>query len=884
MRTKLSIPFLAASILLFSAGFSSLCSSDIPTPEQHFGFQPGADRMLFDYEALIGYLEKLQVASPRLKLVEIGLSPMGKKMYIAFISSAENIANLEKLKHINRRLALDAVIPEQERETMIAGGKVFFLATLSMHSDEVGPSQAAPLIAYRLLTARDPITLEWLDNVVYMMNPSNNPDGMNMVVDFYKKHKDTKYEKSYMPGVYHKYVGHDNNRDYISLTQEDNKAIAAVYNLEWFPQVMVEKHQMGSDTARYTVPPAHDPIAENIDAGLWNWSGIFGSNMITDMTAKGLSGVAQRYIFDEYWPGATTTCLWKNVITFLTEAASVAVAAPIFVEPNELVAYGKGLSEYKKSTNMPLPWPGGWWKLSDIVDYEIVSTLSIIKTASLHRQAILQYRSDLCKKEVNNGKTIPPYYYVLPGEQHDTGELVNLVNLLKEHGVEVYRLKNDAVIEQRNFKKGDIVIPLAQSFRPFIKEVMEPQVYPLRHYTPDGLVIKPYDNTSWSLPLHRGVEALEIIKEPVEDLTALLEKIEQPFHLRKEMPPDCRALFFNVNANESYRAAFLAVKLGLKVDRLQRGAVIDDIKIPAGSFVVYNDKAKASAIEKLLDAAIVSPVFAGEPVKGETRPLTIPRIALVETYFHDMDAGWTRYLLDTYHVPYKTLRPGDFEKTDFAGNFDVVLFPDMDKSVLEKGKWKSEEKYYISSYPPEYNKGIGEKGMKRLMTFFARGGIIISWGQSTGLFLGDLAISSGEKDKEQKEDFQFPIEDISRDAKKSGLYCPGSFLRAEFLEDHPITYGMKTQGGIFFDGAALFSTWVPDLDLDRRVIVKFPEKNILLSGYCEKEEKLARRSVAVWLKKGQGQAVLFGFRPQYRASTQATYKLLFNSLLLPEIK
>ena len=289
-------------LLVFFFGFTGRVSGEIETPEKHFGFKPGADRMLFDYEALIGYLQKLEAASPRVKLVEIGKSPMGKKMYIAFFSSEENIKNLDKLKEINRRLALDADITEQERETLVKDGRVFFLATLSMHSDEVGPSQAAPLIAYQLVTTRDPGKLEWLDNVVYMMNPNNNPDGMNMVVDYYKKSKDTKYEGTSMPGVYHKYVGHDNNRDYVTLTQEDNKAIAAAYNLEWFPQVMVEKHQMGSNTVRYTVPQAHDPIAENIDAGIWNWTGIFGSNMITDMTKKGLAGVAQRYFFDEYWP------------------------------------------------------------------------------------------------------------------------------------------------------------------------------------------------------------------------------------------------------------------------------------------------------------------------------------------------------------------------------------------------------------------------------------------------------------------------------------------------------------------------------------------------------------------------------------------------------
>ncbi|MCP5046959.1 MAG: hypothetical protein GY940_07285, partial [bacterium] len=275
-----------------------------------------------------------------------------------------------------------------KRETLFKKGKVFVLGTLSMHSGEVGPSQAAAPIAYDLITTRDPLKSSWLKNVVYMMVPCHNPDGMDMVVAHYKKYKGGKYEGSYMPGVYHKYIGHDNNRDFVTLSQADTRAIAGIYNLHWFPQVMVEKHQMGATGVRYYVPPNHDPIAENIAAGIWNWVGIFGSNMIKDMTKKGLSGISQHYLFDDYWPGSTETCIWKNVIGFLTEAASSNYATPILVEANEIRVIGKGLSEYKKSINMPLPWPGGWWRLGDIVQYEIESTMSILKTASLHTRDI----------------------------------------------------------------------------------------------------------------------------------------------------------------------------------------------------------------------------------------------------------------------------------------------------------------------------------------------------------------------------------------------------------------------------------------------------------------------------------------------------------------
>ncbi|MCD4665929.1 MAG: hypothetical protein K8R68_11720, partial [Bacteroidales bacterium] len=512
MNTKnfktLTATFLLSLFILISFSFvQNTSAAEIKTPEKHFGFKPGADRMLFTYENLIKYLQKLDAKSSRLEIREIGLSPMNKKMYIAFFSSEENIKNLDALKAINKRLALDPNIPDSDRKNLVNKGKVFFLATLSMHSGEVGPSQAAPLIAYDLVTTEDQQILKMLDDVVYMMVPCHNPDGMDMIVNHYNKYKGTKYEGSSMPGVYHKYVGHDNNRDFVTLTQSDNRAVAQIYNTDWFPQVMVEKHQMGSGTARYFVPPMHDPIAENIDAAVWNWTWVFGSNMVTDMTKEGLAGVSQHYLFDDYWPGSTETCLWKNVIGMLTEAASVQYAKPVFVEPNELKGYGKGLSEYKKSINMSLPWQGGWWHLSDIVEYEIVSTMSIIKTSSLRREDILKFRNDVCKRDVNRGKTQPPYYYILPLKQHDKSELIDLVNLLKDHGVNVYSLSAPFTLSDRNFFQGDFVIPLAQPYRPFIKEVMEHQQFPVRHYTPGGKIIKPYDITSWSLPLHRGVKA-----------------------------------------------------------------------------------------------------------------------------------------------------------------------------------------------------------------------------------------------------------------------------------------------------------------------------------------------------------------------------------------
>ena len=873
IRTGNLLIFLTALVFIYFS--SSNLYSQIITPEKYFGFQPGSDKNLFNYNTLIDYLQKLDDASPKLKLVNIGKSPMGKAMYIAFISSAENINNLDKLKDINKQLALNPKISELEFPNMLNKGKVFVLATLSMHSSEVAPTQSAPLVAYNLVSEDNPDVNYLLNNVVYMMVPSHNPDGMDMVVNHYKKYKGTKYEGSSMPGIYHKYVGHDNNRDFISLTQEDTKAIASIYNLDWFPQVMVEKHQMGYTGPRYYVPPSHDPIAENIDAGVWNWGGIFGSNIIKDLTREGLSGVSQHYLFDDYWPGSTETCIWKNVIGFLTEAASANYASPIYIEPNELKVWGKGLAEYKKSINMPLPWPGGWWRLGDIVQYEIESTKSILKTAAKNRKEILQFRNELCKKEVEKGKTIAPYYYIMPKIQHDESEFVNLVNLLIEHSVEIYELAEGIEVHNRLFTQGDIVVPLSQPFRPFIKEVMEKQKFPLRHYTPDGEIIKPYDITSWSLPLHRGINSIEVNERSME-IEKLLKKIESNYSIKNEALVNYSGILLSVNNNESYKFAFTAIIEGLDVKRTEEIVDVNGKIIPKGSFYI-----KSSAeLTNMIEGSNVPPIYLTTKVELSSKPISLPRIGLIETYFHDMDAGWTRFIFDTYNLPYKVIRPGDLKDITISKNFDVIIFPDSRKSVLMDGKYKSGEDYYVTDYPPEYAKGMGKKGFQKILTFIDDGGIILSWGASTELFMGTL---QNEKSKDVIEEYQLPVKDISEDLTKKGLYIPGSFARMVLTKDHPITLGMQEEIGVFYRGTPVFETSVPSLDLDRRVIGKFPEDEILLSGYSENEKLVSNKTGLVWLKKGKGQLVMFAFNPQFRASTNISYKLLFNSLLLPKL-
>ena len=871
---KSSILLLVVGLITAGIFFPSVIKAQtIPEPETYFGYKPGSDRKLFDYDELISYLKLLDQASERCKMTEIGTSPLGKKLHVFLISSPENLANLDRLKEINQRLSMNVDLQDADLEKLTEEGRVFVVATMSMHSNEVAPSQSVPLMAYELAVTNDPQQLQWLKNTVLMIVPSHNPDGMDMVVEHYRKYLGTKYEKTSMPGVYHKYIGHDNNRDFITLTQSDNLAISRLFSHEWFPQVMVEKHQMGASGVRYFVPPPHDPIAENIDAGLLNWIGVFGSHMMQRMTSDSLKGVTQRYLYDDYWPGHTETCLWKNTIGMLTEAASVYHASPVYIEPQEISVYGKGLSEYKKSINMPDPWPGGWWRLSDIVNYEISSLWGMMETASGNKKQILRFRNELTQKMVRLGKTTAPYFYILPAKQQDVSELNHLISLMHTHGVKVFRINENMTLGGKTFSSGDVVIPLAQPFRAFIKEVMEKQNFPLRHYTPGGQMIEPYDITSWSLPLHFGLECYEINQmEP-----KVSEQLSEINDLPDPVIPDSKwGYVLDVRQNESYKAAFLLLGKGQRVLRLNEPLQMNETKFGIGSFIIPF----SSVAKEVLQSLNMQTVGLDLAPEVDATAVKMPSIGLVETWFHDMDAGWTRYIFDTYGVPFQVLHPDELAKGVPAG-IDVLVFPNASKSVLLEGKYGEENDYYIANYPAEYTKGMGKDGLNAVMKWVDAGGIVASWGQSTELFTGQHQIENSEK---QKESFRLPFKNIGPELVKQGLYVPGTLMKLKLVRDHPLTVGMQETANIFSRGTPVFTTSLPNFDMDRRIIGSYTENEIVVSGFAKNENLVAKKAALIWLQKGKGQLVLFGFNPQFRSSTTGTYKLLFNTLLLPAIK
>jgi len=458
----------------------------------------------------------------------------------------------------------------------------------------------------------------------------------------------------------------------------------------------------------------------------------------------------------------------------------------------------------------------------------------------------------------------------MPKKQHDQSELADLVNLLNKHGIKTHQLKEEVEVENRQYNPGDIVVTLAQPFRAFIKEIMEEQDFPARHYTPGGEMIRPYDITSWSLPLHKGVETIEVNTRNLK-MEELLEETKSPYSIQTEKPKEYEHLLFTATNNESYKAAFKAMHKGLAVYRTKSSFEYEGNRYPKGSFIIEDHR----NIDDVLDQLKTGPTFITN-INVETQQIQHPRIALVESWFHDMDGGWTRYIFDTYNISYDALRPEDLREENLLNDYDLVIFTDESKSVLLNGKYERNGRVIIPRYPPEYTKGMGSEGHENILTFIDNGGKVIAWRRSAKLFTGPLSF---EKDDE-KQEFQLPFRDISDNLANEGLYVPGSLLKTKIREDHPVTLGMPETIGVFHRGSPVFATSIPYFDMDRRVIASFAKNEILISGYAEKEDLLAEKPAAVWLSKGEGQMILFTFNPQFRASTPVTYKLLFNALLM----
>lgn len=858
---------LSALVFVLALPLQAVDIPSPPSPDTFLGHRVGADRKLAPWPKVVEYLRLVDAASDRVSIESAGTSTLGNDMPVVVLTSEANQRNLDRYREIARRLADPAGLSEDEARALVAEGRAIALVTCSIHSSEVGSTQMAMEFVHDVATTQDPAMLAWLDRAILLLMPSINPDGQVMVVDWYNKYLGTPYEGGPMPWLYHLYVGHDDNRDYYMLTQKETRAVSDVLYRRWHPQLFLDEHQMGATGPRMFVPPQADPLAPEVHSLIFRTADLVGTGMSMRLEEAGKLGVGSDMIFDSYWPGGTrNTAWWKNITGLLSEVASADIATPVHIEPGELRGGVKGLPEYDRRSNFPSPWPGGWWRLRDIVEYELVATRSFLESAATYRDSLLLNVYRMAKEATEAGRTGPPYAWIIPEGQRDPVASALLVELLLRHGVRVERAASAVTLGRQVYPAGSYVIPAAQPYRAFLLTMLRPQRYPEVIPYEGGPIMAPYDVTSWSLPIAMGVEVTES-EVPVESIGDMsgLSAVDQPVWPGGDVAPSAGGWVISHAADSAFTALNRLTGTGKTVYWLDqapdaRGAV-GDFYLPAGS-IAADELARLSRELHVpvrgLEQAPKGPAFRVKPV----------RVGLYKPWVASIDEGWTRFLLERYGFRFENLTNEQMRSSAYRGKVDVILLPSVGRDILERGEPGSPEaRRYWEPLPPPFAGGIGPDGGDRLKKWVEEGGTLVALDESSEYVIDLLAL---------------PVTNVLARVSSEEFNCPGSMLRIRMDPGHPLSHGLQAEEAAYFAESPAFQTSPTDARVERRVVASYPEdaRDILVSGYLKGGELLEKRAAVVDFKVGKGRVVLIGFRPQHRAQPHRTFKLLWNALYL----
>ncbi|MDP1572244.1 MAG: M14 family metallopeptidase [Vicinamibacterales bacterium] len=828
--------------------------STAPAPDAFFGFAMGTDGRLAGWPELELYLEAVAAASDRVTLVDAGPTTEGRRLRGAIVSSPANLARLDEIKAASRRLADPRAIGVADARALATRQPVIVVIGASIHASEIGATQTMPELLHMLATAEDEATRRVLDEVVLILFPSLNPDGHVLTVDWYNRWRGTDFEGSPMPWLYHKYVGHDINRDAFMMNVVENRSLAHFFYREWHPQVFLSMHQMGQRGARYFVPPNYDPIDPNHDPLIWRTAGLLGHAMALAMEEDGRQGVLQSAMYDYYWPGYEDSApLGHNVVTLLTEAASVNVASPIRVSPIELQGTPRGLPEYRAQINFPNPWPGGAWRLRDIVDYNLSAVRGLLTGASRYRQEIVRNFYTMGRRAVVTGSEGAPFAFIIPPEQHDPHAAHRLRELLLDGSVEIMRAAETFRVADTVYPAGTDLVLMAQPYRAYAKTLLEQQVYPVRRLAPEAAPERPYDVAGWTLPFQMGVhvDRIEQTFEPPPSVR-LTETQIAPAYLWGEPRPDHYVVDGRGTAGTLALNRLLAA--GLAPSWTTAPAELLGYSYPPGSIVVEHSNRAREVVTSIVNELGLRATGARGRAPSNLRPLGRPRVGLYKPWVASIDEGWTRWLLEQYGFPFSSLTDQDVRRGGLRASFDAIVLPDMDAERLRSG-------HAPLSMPPEYVGGLGDEGVAALQEFVRAGGTLIAIDSASQFAIETLSL---------------PVRDTLRGRPADEFFCPGSILRLEVDVTDPLAYGMTPEAGAFFAFGSGFA--VDEGDTSVRVPGRYASEDVLMSGWLEGEAHIAGQGAVVEARVGQGRAVLLGFRAQHRAQSHGTFRLLFNAI------
>jgi hypothetical protein len=877
MRQKIVCSLLFA--LVFTAAPVAQRAATVPTPASVFGFEPGADYKLATYDQSVAFFKKLADASRFVTLMEAGKTSQGRTMYYALISTPENLAKIDRYREIWQRLAHPQGLTDAQAEKLAQEGKALVHIDGGLHATEVAGPQHTPLLAYDLVSkANEPATHAMLENVVVMLWPTINPDGQQMVAEWYMKNVGTPYELSGLPQLYQEYVGHDNNRDAYMLNMIESRVIEHTWR-QWEPQIIYVHHQSGPFPTRIWLPPFSEPVGVEAPPVIAREVNMAGMAMAKALDEHGKPGATHMgTAFDAWYPGYIDYApIFKNIAAWWTETALYQYATPHEYTIND---FPPNFRDLRPQSLYSSPWKPGWWHLRDAVDYMEIASLATIEFASKYKDSLLMNRYRAGRDQISAGSTKAPYAYIVPQDQRDPVAAVELLRRLAFGGVRVSQLTDAVTIDGTSYPAGTWIVPTDQEFAAMAREVLDVQRYPdLRQY-PGGPPERPYDAAGWTLPMQMGVKVVAAAAPLDADARAKM-KVLGPMpdvkvkpSVYPETPQDAApfdsvpgsgfdsepsaaaivppagkltgtgpALSLDPAQNNSYRALNRAWKSG--------GAV----QFAGGRYLVTGlSDAQQSDLVKSLALVAERTSASGTPVKK-------PRVGLFRPWGSSMDEGWTRWVLEQYGFEYVALRPADF-KSPLTGRVDVVILADDARLPLESAGAGRGGGRARGQVRPEYADRLSTEDVASFEQFVRAGGTVVCLNNASTFAI---------------QQFKLPVRNVVAGLSTDQFFLEGTIVGVTVDPAQPVMAGLAGSTAVFADRSPVFET----LDgFKGQVLARYQETGSpLLSGYLIGEQYMNGKAAAVNVQLDNGHVVLLGFRPEWRGQPFGTFKVIFNALL-----
>ncbi|MEU5379449.1 MULTISPECIES: M14 family zinc carboxypeptidase [unclassified Streptomyces] len=814
----------------------------IPAPAKYFGTPIGTEGFLAQWDKMVPYFQLIGAHSDRVKYEEIGKTTQGHPYVLLTISSPKNLANLDKLVATNARLADPRGLSEANAKRLATEGKPFYYVQAGIHSTEVGNSQAAIEWAYRLATEKSDYIEKILDNLVILLQPCQNPDGIVLVNDYFAATAGTNYSRTY-PDLYNKYTGHDDNRDWIMLTQIESRYNVSILN-KYRPQVFQDSHGAGANAPRLFTPPYLSPYDPNIDTILVQQTDTVGLAMQRGMTVAGMKGNGWGSTYD-YWSPSRQYCVYHGSARILTEAA----AASNLAYPN---VGAKPLGQQTTDINFIEPYDSNTWTLRNIIDWVSQAFYSGLEAVAYDTYNWLYNSYRVGTKAVTRTS---PYAYVIPAGQRDPQAVRDALEIFHRGAVEIRQARDAFTADGKQYPAGSYIIHLQQPYAAFAKTLLEVQSYPQLLQYPGGPPQRPYDTTAQTLPMLLGFEA-DLITTSFSADTELLSSIKPAVVTKPSVAPSSGAYAIGPESYGVFRIVAALQKENIPTFRAAAQFTDGGRTFPAGTFLVPPSSAARELLRTQskdtgipVSAIKTVPAVAGVQLKPGTK------IGLLKPP-DNMPSGWLMWTFDQYGVNYSVVEAGDY--ANLADTYDAIIMPDgVSKSSIVNG-------LSSTKYPPDWAWafGVGTTGWNQLHDFVTGGGTLVTFGSGTAT---------------AQSLFGLPITSTLPSGSNSDFYCPGSLLSQEFDTNNPAAWGVPANNPVWFvsdDAYKLTSTSTYPVD----VVAKYPDSgDQLKSGWLIGGEHLNGAVNGLSWTIGSGYVVTFGSEIGFRTWNRSEQRMLFNA-------